>query len=158
MTRLIFLPALLCLPLLSNAQTNVTKEASLSLPAEASYGTLPLTASPTSTPSSAAAPNPVRPVSTGIVPPKLVRTLALKDDGNQHVHVEGRQRVVIVELTVNTAGEPTDLHIPSPTDDSLDVEVLATVGKFRYQPGTLNGKPIAMPVRMHYIVPVGAIY
>ena len=82
----------------------------------------------------------------------------MKDDGNQHVHVEGRQRIVTVELTVNEAGQPMDLRIPQPVDDALDVEVLATVGKFRYQPGTLNGKAIAMPVHVHYVVPVGAIY
>jgi len=82
----------------------------------------------------------------------------MKDDGNQHVHIEGRERIVMVELTVNQAGQPTDLRIPEPVDDALDVEVLATVGKFRYQPGTLNGRPIPMTVHMRYVVPVGAIY
>jgi TonB family protein len=82
----------------------------------------------------------------------------MKDDGNQHVHISGRQRVVTVYLTVNEAGQPTDLNIPEPVDDALDVEVLATVGKFRYKPATLDGKPISMAVHMHYVVPVGAVY
>ncbi len=82
----------------------------------------------------------------------------MKDDGNEHYHVEGRQRVITVFLTVDEAGRPTDLHIPEPIDDALDVEVLATIGKFQYQPGMLDGKPISMPVHMHYVVPVGAIY
>jgi TonB family protein len=93
-----------------------------------------------------------------IVPPKLIHTLPMRDNGNQHVHVEGRARTILVDLTVNQNGEPTDLRIPQPADDALDVEVLATVGKFRYQPGTLDGKPIPMSVHMHYVVPVGTIY
>jgi TonB family protein len=155
MTRLIFLPALLCCPFLSHAQTNAAKEASisaLSTVQPASFTTPPVAISVTKT------ANTLRPTSRGVVPPTLIHTLAMKDDGNQHVHISGRQRVVTVYLTVNEAGQPTDLNIPEPVDDALDVEVLATVGKFRYKPATLDGKPIAMAVHMHYVVPVGAVY
>ncbi len=82
----------------------------------------------------------------------------MKDNGNQHFHVEGRERVVMVQLTVNELGLPTDLHIPEPAEEALDTQILAAVGKFRYEPGTLDGKPTPMTVRIHYVVAVGAIY
>jgi hypothetical protein len=154
MTRFI-LPLLLFIPVVCHGQSNSTKEASAPTVAESSNIALASVA----TPSASNAPiNAVKPAFKSIVPPKLVHTIPMKDDGNQHVHIEGRQRVVTVYLKVNEFGEPMDLHIPVPVDDALDVEVLATVGKFRYQPGTLNGKPIPMDVHMHYVVPVGAIY
>jgi TonB family protein len=158
MMRLFLLPTVLCLPLLLHGQTSETKQASLVAKAESSYVPPASTSSAPAAPSPVNTTKPVRPVFEGIVPPKLVHTLAMKDDGNQHVHISGRERTVVVELTVNETGEPTELRIPEPVDDALDVEVLATVGKFRYRPGTLNGRPIPMTVRMRYVVPVGAIY
>jgi TonB family protein len=149
------LPFVLCIPLVSHAQVPTGKEASTVALNETSPG-------PTASIPAAASPKPavdsVRAISSGIIPPKLVHTILMRDDGNQHVHISGRERVVLVYLTVNEAGQPTDLHIPQPVDDALDVEVLATIGKFRYQPGTLDGKPIPMQVHMHYVVPVGAVY
>lgn len=151
----LILPLVLCIPLVSHAQGLIGKEAPTVALNESSPGPgVSIPAAASSKPSA----NTARATSSGIVPPKLVHTIPMRDDGNQHVHIAGRERVVLVYLTVNAAGQPTDLNIPDPVDDALDVEVLATVGKFRYQPGTLDGKPIPMAVHMHYVVPVGAIY
>jgi hypothetical protein len=158
MPRLLLLAAVLCLSLCSHAQTPNTKESSLTASAEGAP--IPPSSSarfPASFPPAPAA-NRVRPVSQGVVPPRLIKMVEMKDDGNQHLHISGRKRIVLVYLTVNEAGQPTDLNIPEPVDDALDVEVLAAVGKFRYEPGTLDGKPVAVPVHLRYVVPVGAIY
>ncbi len=158
MTRHLLIVAVLCFPLFSRAQTNSPKEVSLASVSESSSIPLSSTVRLSEPGTPAPAPNRVRPISQGVVPPKLVHMIAMKDDGNQHVHISGRQRVVVVYLTVDEAGQPMDIHIPEPVDDALDVEVMATVGKFRYEPGTLDGKPVAVPVHLHFVVPIGAIY
>ena len=158
MTRLILLPLLLCVPFFSSAQSSSDKSDSLFVSAErSSVSQTPSNAVSTIEPSNNSTVLTKTGLS-GIVPPKLVHTIPMKDDGNQHVHIEGRRCVVTIYLIVNAAGQPTDLQIPEPVDDALDVEVLATVGKFRYQPGTLDGKVTPMPIHMHYVVPVGAVY
>lgn len=74
------------------------------------------------------------------------------------LHVSGRERVVVVELTVDRAGKQAGLRIAQGVEDALDAGVLAMVGRFRYQPGLLNGKPFPITVIIHYVVPVVAVY
>lgn len=150
--RLIFLPVLVCTSMACRAQTPPSQAppSRIAFVSEPYAGASPSATTPSN--------DTTMPAAREIVPPKLIHALAMKDDGNHHVHIEARRRVVLVELTVNEHGEPTNLHVAQPIDNALEVELLATIGKFRYEPGTINGRAVPVPIRMHYVVPVGAIY
>ncbi len=96
-------------------------------------------------------------VSTGVVAPKLVQSVAL-GNGEARTHILAATRTVVVEMTVDTAGNPTNLRIAQPVDPTLDKKVLAAVSQFHYKPGTLNGVPAAVPVRLKYVISQGAAY
>jgi TonB family protein len=96
-------------------------------------------------------------VSTGVVAPQLVQSVAL-GAGEAHTHILAATRTVVLEMTVDTTGKPTNLRIAQPVDPTLDKKVLAAVSQFRYKPGTLNGVPAAVPVRLNYVIEQGATY
>jgi len=96
-------------------------------------------------------------VSTGVVAPQLVRSVDL-GAGQPRTHVLAVTRTVVLEMTVDTAGNPTNLRIVQPVDPALDQKVLAAVSQFHYKPGTLNGLPAAVPVRLRYVIQQGSAY
>ena len=53
------------------------------------------------------------------------------------------QGVVVISLTVNDQGQPTDLHVERSLGYGLDENALASVGRYRFQPATTrDGTPI----------------
>jgi TonB family protein len=89
-------------------------------------------------------------VSTGVVAPQLVHQpeLAIKRSST----LLPGDHTIVVEMTVDATGKPTNLHIVTPFNAVIDQQVLATVSTFRYKPGTLNGQPTDFPVRLHYTI------
>jgi TonB family protein len=97
------------------------------------------------------------PVSTGLVLPKLLHSVAIISPG-RHLHLTARTIKVVVEYTVDKQGTPTNAHVVESANPTLDQEVLAALPRFQYRPGTLNGEPIEYPMQLQYIVDKGAEY
>jgi protein TonB len=63
---------------------------------------------------------------------------------------EARQKkisgAVIVSLVVDEQGRPTRLKVVRALGSGLDEEALKAVAKYRFKPGTYEGKPISVPL------------
>jgi hypothetical protein len=89
---------------------------------------------------------PVR-ISTGVVAPKLIHTIAIESDSNLR---EGfaLDRKTVVEMVVDATGKPSDLKIVGSLGPVMDKNVLAAVSQYRFTPGTLDGHVTAVPVNL----------
>lgn len=56
----------------------------------------------------------------------------------------GMQGISVIELTVNTQGVPEDLKIMQSAGRVLDGAAMEAVKKWRYQPYSVDGKPVAI--------------
>ena len=56
---------------------------------------------------------------------------------------------VVVQYMVNTTGMPEDIHIVKSSNKVTDQRVIEAVSRVRYEPGKLNGEPVATPVTLH---------
>jgi len=106
---------------------------------------------------SKAAAKPSRTVSTGAVAPELIHTEKLLCEAKAP-RLTARTMVVVVSLSVDPTGIPTHLHVDQPVDAFTDQEVLDTVSRFRYKPGTLDGQETDYPVILRYKIERGAVY
>jgi TonB family protein len=94
---------------------------------------------------------PVR-VSTGVVAPKLVKTVSIEEDTASAVKL-ATQREVVVAMVVDEKGKPADLKIvQSAGDPTFDRNVLSAVEQYRFQPGTVSGEKVAVPVNLHITI------
>jgi len=98
-----------------------------------------------------AATTPVR-VSTGVVAPKLVHTVNIDQQRATLTKAPGRDSVVVVAMTVDESGKPTDLKVVKSADPFTDKGVLDTVAQYRFTPGSLDGTPVAVPVTLEYTI------
>jgi hypothetical protein len=100
---------------------------------------------------------PEHAISTGAVPPELIHTARLECEAKAP-RLTARTMVVVVSLIVDPSGIPTHLHVDQPVDAVTDQEVLDTISKFRYKPGTLDGIETDYPVVVNYKIARGAVY
>jgi len=56
--------------------------------------------------------------------------------------------VVLVSLIVNEQGMPTDIRVVRPAGHGLDENAVAAVSQYRFRPATLDGKPIAVRIKI----------
>jgi TonB family protein len=94
-------------------------------------------------------------ISTGVVAPRLVHSVDVTVDQDD-ARLAILDREVVVEMIVDQAGNPTNLKVIQSADQALDKNVLTAVSQFRYRPGTLDGQPAAVPVRLEVTVPHGS--
>jgi TonB family protein len=87
-------------------------------------------------------------VSTGVIAPKLISTVAIKEESNSAWKLSGLDRRVVVALVVDATGKPTDLKIVKSAGAELDKNVLEAVAQYRYAPGTVSKQPTAVPVNL----------
>ena len=83
---------------------------------------------------------------SGVKPPLLLPldppfTLIEKCKNNWDDQVE-------LSLLVDTAGMPRNIMFVKPTGSTLDLAALVVVGKDRFQPGTLDGKPVVVAISL----------
>jgi TonB family protein len=98
-----------------------------------------------------AALGPIR-VSTGVVAPKLIKSAGVPAiNGISETFIPG-SATVVVNLTVDAKGKPTNISIEQGYGPVVDQEVLKAVGNFRFEPGTLDGQPFALPVRLQVVI------
>jgi len=105
--------------------------------------------SPAAGPSTAS--TPVR-ISTGVISPKLLHTVEIDHQRATLTKSPGRDALVVVNLTVDETGKPTNLAVVKSQDPFIDKGVLDAVSQYRFQPGTLDGRAIAVPVSIEYVI------
>jgi TonB family protein len=98
-----------------------------------------------------AAKTPVR-ISTGVVAPKLIHTVTIDQQRATLTKAPGRDSVVVVAMTVDESGKPTDLKVVKSADPFTDKGVLDTVAQYRFTPGSLDGTAVAVPVTLEYTI------
>jgi TonB family protein len=88
------------------------------------------------------------PVSTGVKPAHLLSSSPVELPTLTPDIAAFHQAEVILSLKVDESGKPSNVQITkSPTAD-LDEAVLAAVRKFRFEPATLDNKPVAVPMTL----------
>jgi hypothetical protein len=97
-----------------------------------------------------AAPTPVR-ISTGVTPPKLIRSVEV-DPNHIFQGSYGQDRTVTIDMTVDETGKPVNVKVIKPTDMFTDGGILSAVDQYRYQPATLNGTPVPMAVTLKFTI------
>jgi TonB family protein len=90
---------------------------------------------------------PVR-ISTGVTAPKLIHTVDVESTTDLAAQSVARDKTVVVAMTVDTTGNPSDLKIVKSQSPAMDKNVLAAVSQYRFKPGTLDGAPAAIPVNL----------
>ena len=96
----------------------------------------------------AAITTPVR-VSTGVTPAKLVHSAALNTSEMREYPVD---RTVVIDMTVDETGKPTNLKVAQSAGQAVDQSVLQAVSQYRYAPATLDGTPVAFPIHLEYVI------
>ena len=97
-------------------------------------------------------------VSTGIVAPRLTNSVTLSTLPGAHDRVAAKDMTVVVSMVVDETGKPQNVAVAQSANDGLDKEVVEAIREYRFQPGTLDGQPYALPVRLQVMVQRGAQY
>jgi len=88
------------------------------------------------------------PVSTGVTPAHVLSSVPVELPTVTPDIAAFHQAEVVLSLKVDETGKPTNVQITkSPTVD-LDQPVLAAVRKFRFEPATLDNKPVTVPMTL----------
>lgn len=92
-------------------------------------------------------------VSTGVTAPKLIHAVDVAaSSDNWAWHVAGINRTSVVSMIVDTNGTPSNLKIEQSLGSEMDKNVLAAVSQYRFQPGSLNNQPTAVPVQLEIVI------
>lgn len=93
---------------------------------------------------------PIR-ISTGVVAPKLISTVQIESESDR-TSTFPVERKTKVAMTVDATGKPSELKIVQSLGPVMDKNVLAAVSRCRFTPGTLDGKPTAVPVDLEVVL------
>jgi TonB family protein len=85
-------------------------------------------------------------VSTGVVPPQLVHSIAIPSDMDWEWKLAGNERTAEVSLTVDATGRPTNLKIVKSAGVDIDQNVLEAVSQYRFKPATVSNQTAPMDV------------
>jgi TonB family protein len=88
------------------------------------------------------------PVSTGVKPAQILSSVPVELPTMTTYIAAFHQTEVVVSLKVDEAGKPTKVQITKSPNANLDGPVLSAVGKFRFEPATLDNKPVAVPMTL----------
>ena len=95
--------------------------------------------------SSAWANDPLR-LPTGAKPPVVIHSVDAEfSDEARAERVEG---VVLISTIVDEQGMPTEIRVERSAGHGLDENAVAAVSQYRFRPATLDGKPIAVRIRI----------
>jgi TonB family protein len=87
-------------------------------------------------------------VSTGVKPAQILSSSPVELPTLTPDIVAFHQAEVVLSLKVDEAGKPTNVKITKSPNADLDGAVLAAVRKFRFEPATLDNKPVAIPMTL----------
>ena len=82
----------------------------------------------------------------GATPPRATHTVVAEySDEARRARYEGSG---LISLIVNEEGLPTEIHIERHLGYELDEKMIEAVSQYRFQPAILDGKPIAVRIRI----------
>jgi TonB family protein len=93
-----------------------------------------------------------RRVSTGVVAPKLVHTVAVQEATTPLNELTAINRKAVVSMIVDETGKPSDVKIVESAGVGMDEAVIESVNQYRFQPGTVSGQPVAFPLNLHITI------
>jgi TonB family protein len=91
-------------------------------------------------------------VSTGVVAPKLTYTTDIPKTDEWSVRRSVVDKKVVVEMTVDAKGVPSDLKVVNSLGADMDKNVLSAVSQYRFRPGTLDNQPTAVPLKLEILL------
>jgi TonB family protein len=91
---------------------------------------------------------PVERISTGVVPAKLIYSVAIPSEPNAQWRTAGKSRSAVVEMVVDEKGKPSDLKLIQSAGSDLDQSVLQAVKQYRFRPATVSSKTTPMTVAL----------
>jgi TonB family protein len=95
---------------------------------------------------------PVR-VSTGVTAPKLIHVINVAPAYEDLTwRISFTEKTAVVSMLVDQNGVPSDLKIIRSVGSEMDKNVLAAVKEYRFQPGSLNHQPVAVPVNLEVTI------
>ena len=97
------------------------------------------------------AKTPVR-ISTGVSAPTLLTDPQSAFEQESASIAPLTSRTVVLDLTVDANGKPQDIKVIQSADPVTDQHAVASVSKYTYKPGTLNGQPTSVPLRLKFVV------
>jgi len=146
--RLSIIAGLLLSPSLLHAQAGTPSTSNLE--ARLATPTALVSAAPAA-PAAASNTTAVVRVSTGVVPPQIVRSVPLAYPALGLDRAVAAQAQMVVKLTVNEKGEPENVTVANSVNPALDAEVVEAIRQYRFRPGTLDHQPIAVPVKLNVL-------
>ncbi len=156
MTRSIFVATLALTPALLHAQATLPAQTSAATVLSASAAA-PV-AIKASTPSADPKTSSKVRVSTGIVAPHMDKTISFTALPGAHDRVMAIPTTVVVSMVVDETGKPTQLAIAKSAGNAVDQQVLAAMQQSHFTPGTLDGQPYPLPVRLEVVIERGTQY
>ncbi len=112
----------------------------------------PVVANASSSADDATAPTPNLRVSTGVIAPSLVGSIAIQlPDGLSQSFIPMDAQVGL-SLTVDTKGQPQNVKVVKASNPYWDARIVDAVQKSHFRPGTVDNTPI--PVDMNLTVNV----
>jgi TonB family protein len=91
-------------------------------------------------------------ISTGVVAPKLVYTEAIATDTDLTGWIFPSDRSIVVAMTVDTNGKPSDMKIVQSVNPIMDQNVLEAVSHYRFTPGTLDDQPTPVQLNLEIVL------
>jgi TonB family protein len=93
----------------------------------------------------------VRPVSTGVTSPKIVRSsdIVLPPEVAATIPPDAE---VVLKLNIDEQGKPEDIQIVKAVNALLGERVAQAVSNFRWRPATLDKQPIPMDITLNVVV------
>ena len=142
--------ALVVSPLMLNAQTATSAQNPrlAAMQSSLTSASLMMSSASSSADRTSSVVAPAR-VSTGVIEPKLIYTVAIRHDTVNVLSLGNNRRSATVSMVVDETGKPTDVKITESAGADLDPEILAAVSQYRFQPATVSGQKIAMLLHLH---------
>ena len=78
----------------------------------------------------------------GVTQPKVIRQVQ-PEHPTKGFRISG---AVLIGLVVSSTGEPKDVHVVKSLDKEVDQSAVDAVQKWRFEPATKDGKPVAVKV------------
>jgi TonB family protein len=110
----------------------------------------PVVANASTSADDATAPTPNLRVSTGVIAPSLIGSLALQLPEGLSQSFVPMDTPVGLSFTVDSNGQPQDVKVVKPSNPYLDARIVDAVQKAHFRPGTVDNTPI--PIEMNLTV------
>lgn len=87
-----------------------------------------------------------KPGRNGVSPPRL--TYSVDPEFTQEAKKKKLSGICVLSLIVDSSGHPMRIRIVRSADPGLDMNAIAAVSQYRFEPALLNGKPVAVYINV----------